>query len=63
MDIPMDLYAIKDITNDEIIWNSRGGAYHDMRGVTSKLKRLRKENPDNKYALIRWGLRGSAIVR
>lgn len=63
MDVPMNLYAIHDLTNDEIIWNARGGAYHDARGLTSKIKRLRKENPNNEYAVIRWSLRGSAVVR
>lgn len=63
MDVPMNLYAIWDIANEEVIWNARGGAYHDARGVASKLKRLRKENPDNEYAVIRWSLRGSAVVK
>lgn len=63
MDVPMNLYAIRDITNNEVIWNARGGAYHDIRGVSSKVKRLTKENPNNKYAVIRWSLRGSAVVK
>lgn len=54
MEAPRCMYAIRDITNDTIIWNARGGAYKDMKDVGNKLKRLRKENPDNDYELLVW---------
>ena len=63
MNAPKTLYAIKDITNNKIIWNSHGGAYHDERGVTSRLKRLTKDNPNNKYCVICWDLRSWDLKR
>ena len=54
METPKCMYAIRDITNDEIIWNARGGAYKDMKDVVNKIKRLYEENPNNLYELLVW---------
>ena len=63
MKVQKYLYAIHDATNNEIIWNARGCAYHKLEGVKSKIKRLKKENPDNDYRLLCWQYVGSCRVK
>lgn len=63
MEVQKFLYAIHDVTNDEVIWNARGGAYHDSRGVLRKINRLKKENPDNEYRVLCRKFAGSARVK
>lgn len=40
----IELYAIKDLVNDEIIWSARGSAYKTMKDAKNRLARLENEN-------------------
>lgn len=63
MKVEKRLYAIYDTTNEEVIWNCRGGAYRDTRNLLNKMKKLKKENPDNEYRVLQWEYAGSARVK
>lgn len=54
MQIPINLYAIKDVINDEVIWNANGGPYKDLDKVSKKIKKLEQANPGGVYELICW---------
>ena len=54
MQIPINLYAIKDVKNDEVIWNANGGVYKDLDKVGKKIKKLEEANPGGTYELICW---------
>ena len=39
-----EVYAIKDLVNDEIIWSARGSAYKTMKDAKNRIARLENKN-------------------
>ena len=53
---PQYLYAVRDLTTGELIWNARGGTYRTLREVCHKIERLTRANPGRPYELVTWVL-------
>lgn len=54
--IPHTLYAVRDLTTRELIWNARGSAYKKLSDVLHKIERLVRANPEHTYELVTWNL-------
>ena len=54
-----ELYAIKDLVNDEVIWSARGSAYKTMKDAKNRLARLENENRNTlaAYEIITYKLK------
>lgn len=57
------LYAIYDITDNKVIYNSRGSAYKNNEAVCRKMRRLIKLNPGHEYYMLAWKLEGMYPIK
>lgn len=53
-----EIYAIRDVLTDDVIWNSRGSAYKELADVEKKIKKLKcmAQYKDKDYEIITFKL-------